>query len=206
MSRSVFSPGEIPEDREDADDDYDDAMLAEANYDDDEAADFAEAYEEYRDDDGADQDEVSPLDESPLSESPTIRAIALSQAQSSSVSPMKLGPPFSFPITNESPTLPQNALSPLSSPSTTMVSSTTNTTPLVTYSQRNSAVLVSPISPSIGGPNYKPSHSRTGSDSVSYSRERDEEKGEFRWFLERRRTAEDGGEVVERTAVEGGRI
>jgi hypothetical protein len=41
---------------------------------------------------------------------------------------------------------------------------------------------------------------------VSYSRERDEEKGEFRWVLERRRTAEDGGEVVERTAVEGGRI
>lgn len=184
MSRNVFSPGEIPEDREEADDEYDDGM---ANYDDIEEAD--EEYEEYQENDEGDETGVSPLDESPSSESPTIRAIAAPQDHSASVSPMKLGPPFSFPTTNESPTIPQNALSPL-----------------VTHSQRSSAVLVSPISPSIGGPSHKPGHSRTGSDSVSYSRERDEEKGEFRWVLERRRTAEDGGEVVERTTVEGGRI
>jgi hypothetical protein len=38
-------------------------------------------------------------------------------------------------------------------------------------------------------------------------RELDEERGEFRWVLERRRTGEDGGEfLVDRMPVEGGRI
>jgi hypothetical protein len=51
------------------------------------------------------------------------------------------------------------------------------------------------------------SHSRSGSDSVAYVREREDENGQFRWVLERRRMGEDGVEsVVERTLVEGGKI
>lgn len=216
MSRSMFSPGEeIPE--ADADDEYDEEMLQEANFDDDE-----EDYDEEETqrwiggelEEDVDEDEtqvVSPLDESPASESPTIRAHALPQSHSPSVSPMKLGPPFTFPApaADGSNTQQGSLVSPIStsSPSTTLMSGTANTTPLVTHSQRSSAVLVSPISPSVGGSgHHKPGHSRSGSDSVSYSRERDEEKGEFRWVLERRRTAEDGAEFVERTPVDGGRI
>jgi hypothetical protein len=219
MSRSMFGVEDgIPEaDAEGeggAEEEFDEAMLAEANY----VEEGEELYDEDEEDgpwqddldaeDGADEQGISPLDDSPLSESPTIRAHAPPQhAHSPSVSPMKLGPPFTFPTTvTTTDTQPQISPITTSSPSTTALTNTA--TSLATHSARSSAVLVSPISPSIGsaGGHFKPAHSRSGSDSVSYSRERDEVGGEFRWVLERRRTAEDGGEVVERTAVEGGRI
>jgi hypothetical protein len=53
----------------------------------------------------------------------------------------------------------------------------------------------------------KYSHSRQGSDTVAYTQERDEETGEFRWVLERKRTGEDGVEsIVNRAVVENGTI
>jgi hypothetical protein len=42
---------------------------------------------------------------------------------------------------------------------------------------------------------------------VAYVKEMDDEAGTFRWVLERRRTAEDGGvEIVGREVISGGRI
>ena len=42
---------------------------------------------------------------------------------------------------------------------------------------------------------------------MAYVKEMDDQRGEFRWVLERRRTGEDGVEsLVGRTLVEGGRI
>jgi hypothetical protein len=207
MSRQVITGDELPQqDADDEYDEYDEDMLDEANYDDGEEEEEEE--EESWNQDTTDEG-VSPDDGSPLSESPTIRAQP--QAHSSSAaSPMKLDPPFTFPATNASHLHSQHQAHPsLCSPTTTtslssMTMTTNDTTPLITHSQRSSlAIANSPISPSVA----KPGHSRSGSDSVAYVRERDEENGEFRWVLERRRTGEDGGEfLVDRTPVEGGRI
>lgn len=77
----------------------------------------------------------------------------------------------------------------------------------VIYSQPSSAIEA--MSPSVG----KPSQSRPGmghrhkgsSDSISYHKE--EDSGETRWVMERRRTAESGEiEILGRQVVEGGRI
>jgi len=75
---------------------------------------------------------------------------------------------------------------------------------------------VSPVAASSFGPNspvspttiQKPmGHSRSGSDSVAYVKEMDDEAGTFRWVVERRRMAEDGEvEIVGREVVSGGRI
>lgn len=65
----------------------------------------------------------------------------------------------------------------------------------------------SPVSPASAGAGDRKGHSRSGSDSVAYVRERDGEGLGFRWVLERRRTGEDGGvEIVGREVVQGGRI
>jgi hypothetical protein len=67
---------------------------------------------------------------------------------------------------------------------------------------------VSPTSPHTLGYQKRPGigHRHKGSaDSISYIKE--EESGETRWVMERRRTAETGEvEFVERELVEGGRI
>lgn len=60
-----------------------------------------------------------------------------------------------------------------------------------------------PTSPSI--PTPRPGHQhRHSTDSVSYIKE--EDSGETRWVLERRRTGDSGQEVLEREVVDGGRI
>ncbi|KAF2842086.1 hypothetical protein M501DRAFT_384058 [Patellaria atrata CBS 101060] len=63
---------------------------------------------------------------------------------------------------------------------------------------------LTPVSPT--RPQGWRTHSRTGSDSVTYVKEQDE-RGMNRWVLERRRTAETGElELIGREIVEGGRI
>ncbi|KAE9975094.1 hypothetical protein EG328_003448, partial [Venturia inaequalis] len=88
------------------------------------------------------------------------------------------------------------------SPSTASTSSTSQTVqndnnvfaPVFSTSSRpNSLGPVSPSSPTFA---QQKGHSRSGSDSVAYVRERDEDGGPFRWFLERRRTGEDGVESL----------
>jgi hypothetical protein len=159
--------------------------------------------------------------------SPTLRASQLPSIPSSPSPPKKATP--SRPRLQLHPTS-----SPPTTASTNLSSRTALTTPIVppsptpttpaSNSKANSTAPFTPISPTtnnalssgFGSPispiapqtafKKRPGHSRTGSDSVAYVRERDEE-GEVRWVLERMRTAEDGGvEIVGREVVEGGRI
>jgi hypothetical protein len=65
----------------------------------------------------------------------------------------------------------------------------------------------SPVRNSLGNGNWRPSHSRQGSDTVAYTKEMDQETGEVRWLMERKRTGQDGIEsVVGRAVVENGTI
>jgi hypothetical protein len=180
---------------EDNDHNYDD-FLDEANHDlneEDESGmgdweDASDASSEY------DEDEPGQASRWQYSapDSPTIRAQAMVQE---SPSPIKRMPSPSYP---SSP--PTTGSTTLTSQST--ITNSTTASPFLFQSPSRPLSMDSTPSPS------KPSgHSRQGSDSVAYVRERDDEKGEMRWFLERRRTNEDGIEsLVGRTLVEGGRI
>lgn len=157
------------------------------------------------------------------SESPTIRA-TLQQPPSIRHSPSPTKQLESTQHTQASHS--QNKpLTPSMVASTSLASSTTQNTPLVSQSSSSTSpkpVLRLPLTPtsptaaSSFGPNSPVSptiaqkhlgHNRSGSDSVAYVKERDDEAGTFRWVLERRRTAEDGGvEIVGREVISGGRI
>lgn len=73
----------------------------------------------------------------------------------------------------------------------------------------DAALSTEPSSPAVGPSSQRPAglgHRHRGSaDSISYTKE--EDSGETRWVLERRRTAESGEiEILGREVVEGGRI
>jgi len=65
----------------------------------------------------------------------------------------------------------------------------------------SSTSLAAPRRPGMG-------HRHKGSaDSISYTKEKEEDSGETRWVMERRRMAESGEvEILGRQFVEGGRI
>ncbi|KIW00661.1 uncharacterized protein PV09_07848 [Verruconis gallopava] len=189
----------------DADDEYDENMLEEANCDEDEY----EGDEEQSWQQNAGGENTSPEDETPPSGSPTIQAGMLSTQPAqrpSSLSPVRLDQCFNVFGANDDASQRQTGQLSLQNGGATI--SIPVATATSSNSQRSSGSLAltnSPISPTVA--ENKRGHTRSGSDSVAYVRERDEENGEFRWVLERRRTGEDGGEVlVERTTVEGGRI
>jgi hypothetical protein len=167
------------------------------------------------DDDDDEQANSATQEYSIHSESPTILA-NLQQPPSirHSPSPTKQQHEQVSHSQNKSP-------SPSMAASTSLASSTAQNIPL-SSSTTSKPVLQLPLTPtsptaaSSFGPNSPVSptiaqkhmgHSRSGSDSVAYVKERDDEAGTFRWVLERRRTAEDGGvEIVGREVISGGRI
>lgn len=168
---------------------------------------------EWEDASNEDSETASSYEEEGQDDSPTIRAdphIFASEA-SSPMEPIRdLPSPVGEGFARQThPDLPSlvTPVSPTASTNSTnqTVQPDTVYPPVFTTSSRpNSLGLVSPTSPTFA---QQKGHSRSGSDSVAYVRERDEDGGPFRWFLERRRTGEDGVEsLVGRTLVEGGRI
>lgn len=229
ISRELSGEGGIEEE------DLDPDMLEEANYaDDDEeeedgivdldrvvaAAEDVSPTSNYSEE--SDQEfDGEPTQRSALdrAESPTIRAslappfsIPSSPSPKSQLRSSPLPPPSSSPTT-ASTSLPSNTttttpfLPPLSPPASSKPAFSAPFTPIspvtTNFGPSSPPAPTSPVSP--GG--ERRGHSRSGSDSVAYVRERDQEGLGFRWVLERRRTAEDGGvEIVGREVVQGGRI
>lgn len=187
--------------------------LDDANYEQEEMEYQGRRYEDEWEDASNEGSESDYDDQGQGNDSPTIRASPYGHLSQESPSPVKslpspgfMGEDFARKTHQDLPSLITPA-----SPSTASTTSTSQTihpgtagTSVFTTSTRpNSLGLISPTSPT---PAQK-GHSRSGSDSVAYVRERDEDGGPFRWFLERRRTGEDGVEnLVGRTLVEGGRI
>ncbi|KAF2420284.1 hypothetical protein EJ08DRAFT_665645 [Tothia fuscella] len=169
-------------------------------FDDEVEGDWEDASDRSSDTDyeGSDED-IDPGAEwhyhSSAPESPTIRAQAFQTSRSPS--PTMHSVPR-LPTPNTGDTL---MYSPLTTGSTTLT--VANTIPSLDSRPSSLATTNSqPTSPT----KSKFGHSRNGSDSVAYVKER-EDSGQVRWFLERRRTGEDGVEsLVGRTLVEGGRI
>ncbi|QDS74904.1 hypothetical protein FKW77_003917 [Venturia effusa] len=168
---------------------------------------------EWADASDEDSEAASGHEEEGQDDSPTIRADAHgfavgapSLVGSDKDFPSPVSEDFGRPTHQDLP----KAMTP-TSPSSASTSSTiqkvqpdTAHAPVFT-SRPNSLGLISPTSPTSAA--QQKGHSRNGSDSVAYVREQDQEGGPFRWFLERRRTGEDGVEaLVGRTLVEGGRI
>jgi hypothetical protein len=195
MSREVSAGDNNDEDNDHSYDDYLDEANFEGNDGDDDAlGDWEDASNSSSDYDEDDDVRNSGWQYS-APDSPTIRAQAMYA---------------------ESPTLKKSAPripSPSypSSPPTTGSTTLTSQTTINTSTSASPFLLQSPSRPlsmdSQPSPTKPSGHSRQGSDSVAYVRERDDERGEMRWFLERRRTNEDGVEsLIGRTLVEGGRI
>jgi hypothetical protein len=190
---------------------YYEDYLDDANYEQEESEYQGKGYEDEWEDASNEGSESIYGDEGEDVDSPTIRA-----------NPYQHLGETPSPDDSTSPTLPpaqgqasthqeQQNLVQLITPASPSTASTTSTSQTMqqgtssftTSSRPNSLGPTSPTSPA---PPHK-GHSRSGSDSVAYVRERDEDGGEFRWFLERRRTGSDGVEsLVGRTLVEGGRI
>lgn len=200
---------------ENAGDGFYEGYLDDANYQQEEVDYEGRGYEDqWEDASNEDSEKVSSYEEEGQDDSPTIRAdphVFAAEAPS----PMEPVRDFPSPVgdgfSRQSHQDLPNLITP-ANPSTASISSTSQTVqpdavhaPVFTTSSRpNSLGLVSPTSPTSA---QQKGHSRSGSDSVAYVRERDEDGGPFRWFLERRRTGEDGVEsLVGRTLVEGGRI
>ncbi|TID14538.1 Pre-mRNA-splicing factor [Venturia nashicola] len=167
--------------------------------------------DEWEDASNEDSEKASSYEEEGEDDSPTIRADLNSFTAEfpTSMEPIK-NPPS--PVREGFPRQTHQDLPTLMTPASPSTTSTSQTaqldavhSPVFTTSSRpNSLGLVSPTSPSLA---QQKRQSGNGSDSVAYVRERDEDGGPFRWFLERRRTGEDGIEsLVGRTLVEGGRI
>lgn len=190
--------------------------LEDRNYQQEEIIQEGREYEdEWEDASNEDSEKASSHEEEGQDDSPTIRADPLvftAEAPGLAVEPIRdLPSPVSEGLAIQPHQDSPRLLSP-TSPSTASTSSTNQTVhpnsehaPVFTASSRPTSLgLASPASPTLA---QQKGHSRSGSDSVAYVRERDEDGGPFRWFLERRRTGEDGVEsLIGRTLVEGGRI
>ncbi len=128
------------------------------------------------------------------------------------VSPVPIPPPLF------SPSLPQAQSQPQLSPAYPSIREDDEATGMGSLStsglwmknpsdSANQGVIPSPnLPPSAHRP--KMGHRHKGSaDSISYTKEKEEDSGETRWVMERRRTGESGEvEILEREVVEGGRI
>lgn len=195
---------------------YYEEYLDDANYEQEQVDYQSRDYEDEWEDASNEESSISSNydEESQEGDSPTIRAdphkfLADSPPPPLPVksSPSPNGEHFARQIHQDLPALMTPAspsIAPTTSTSQTVQPGTDQASVFTTSSRPNSLGLVSPISPTTVG---KMGHSRSGSDSVAYVREREEDGGPFRWFLERRRTGEDGVEsLVGRSLVEGGRI
>ena len=136
-------------------------------------------------------DQREPPDYSQLDESPVLGRFPHRQSL-----PSPLHPPSSFQLLQQQDqqSQQQQQLSP-SFP----FSDTTSTV------SSNTTVTGAPESPMP----WRKSHTRNSAsaDSVTYVKERQNDSGDYRWVLERRRTAESGElELIGREVVEGGRI
>jgi len=198
-------------------------LLDEANYaDDDEDEEYADEHADEVDQDV--EEAISPAssysDEGDAANSPTQRAtlgsdsptirssLLLPSSAPSSPSPTSQ-PRLELPPSSP-PVAPATLQAPLSSPPPIPVFSMPFTPPSPAAAGPALGAPASPVSPLLtpgSSTERRAGHSRSGSDSVAYVRERDGGGLGFRWVLERRRTGEDGGvEIVGREVVQGGRI
>ncbi|KAF2675260.1 hypothetical protein BT63DRAFT_420476 [Microthyrium microscopicum] len=195
LQHAINAPYRTTDDVEDEDEAWEDTTTAST---DEEESDYTDTEELEDDEEG---------------ESPTITATTYSCTAGSTTLPAQKSFPRPFNLVIQPATSPHANLPAFHFPSSASPISPTDVglAPLLSQQagaargKAASGTFYSPAS-SVASP-VKISHSRTGSDSVAYVEECDEEGGQPHWVLERRRTGENGvEELIGRTRIEHGSI